>query len=404
MRPAMKKYFRKEYILVFLSIAVIFYALILNIFYPETKQTKKYGEKEVSGVKKEFKNASKKFISDEVVGLSFGYLLGEKSELPAGVEEKMKAVGLAHIIVVSGTHLSIIISASRKIFEKVSRFAALYFSIFLLILYVSLIGWSPSTIRASFVAILSIVAWFFGREQRVSRTVLLTLAFCLSVNPYFLTNVSFQLSMLAYSGVVVIMPKMIRYFYGRDKPGFFGSIILSSLSAIIACLPIQLYYFGSMNLIAILANLLILPTVSFAMGLGFLTGLFGLIHFDFLAMGFGGLTEFVLSYHIKVIAFLEDKSEFLFEFQKNNPIFLGLYLVIIVSLTIVSIHENVKIGKGNAGNHDNSLVGINKAKNIARKAVEWEEIGDTPRTKRNKQCRENSGFDNSENAKDATAT
>lgn len=404
MRPAMKKYFRKEYILVFLSIAVILYALILNIFYPEEKQTKKYGKKEVSGIKTEFKNASKKFISDEVVGLSFGYLLGEKSELPAGVEEKMKAVGLAHIIVVSGTHLSIIISASRKIFEKVSRFAALYFSIFLLILYVSLIGWSPSTIRASFVAILSIVAWFFGREQRVSRTVLLTLAFCLSVNPYFLTNVSFQLSMLAYSGVVAIMPKMIRYFYGRDKPGFFGSIILSSLSAIIACLPIQLYYFGSMNLIAILANLLILPTVSFAMGLGFLTGLFGLIHLDFLAMGFGGLTEFILSYHIKVITFLEDKSEFLFEFQKNNPLFLGLYLVIIVGLIIISIHENVKVGKGNARNHDNSLVGINKAKNVARKAVEWEEVGDTPRTKRNKQCRENSGFDNSEDAKDTTAT
>ena len=382
----MKKYFRKEYFLVFVSIVIIFYALILNIFYPQTKQTKKYGENaSESGVKTVFKESAEKYISEDVVGLAFGYLLGEKDELPPGVEAKMKAVGLAHIIVVSGTHLSIIISASRKIFEKISRFSAAYFSIFLLILYVSLIGWSPSTIRASFVAILSIVAWLFGREQKVSRTVLFTLAFCLFVNPYFLTNVSFQLSMLAYSGVVIIMPKMIYYFYGRDKPGFFGSVILSSLSAIIACLPIQLYYFGSLNLIAILVNLLILPTVSFAMGLSFLTGLFGLIHLEFLAVMLGKIAELILSYHIEVISFLEDKSEFLFEFQKNNPLFLGLYLIIIIVLVFVAIHENIKVRKGNAGDHDNSLVGIDEVKDVVRKSVEREEIGDAPRTERNEE-------------------
>ena len=400
----MKKIFRKEYFLVFVSVVVIFYAVILNIFYPQVKETKKYGEKKAeNGIKTDFRNSLNKFVSDDVAGLSFGYLLGEKSELPPGVESKMKAIGLAHIIVVSGTHLSIIISASRKIFEKVSRFSALYFSIFLLVLYVSLIGWSPSTIRASFVAIFSIVAWFLGREHRVLRTVLFTLAFCLLINPYFLTNISFQLSMLAYSGVVIIMPKMVHYFYGRDKPGFLGSTILSSLSAIIACLPIQLYYFGSMNLIAILANLLILPTIPFAMGLSFMTGFLGMIHLDFLAVGFGQMTEFVLSYHVKVITYLENKAEFLFEFQKNNPIFLGLYVVIIFGLIFVSIHKNIKVGKGNAKYHDNSLVSVNEAKDVVGEAVEREEIGDTPRTERDKQCRENNSFNDAKNAKNTTS-
>lgn len=399
----MKKYFRKEYALVFISVIIIIFALFVNVFYPQTKATSKGREKDI-GIKADFKEASEKYISNDVVGLGFGYLLGEKSELPSGVEDKMKTVGLAHIIVVSGTHLSIIISASRKVFEKISRFSALYFSIFLLVLYVSLIGWSPSTIRASFVAILSIIAWFFGREQKTLRTVIFTLAFCLLINPYFLTNVSFQLSMLAYSGVVIIMPKMIRYFYGRDKPGFFGSVILPSLSAIIACLPIQLYYFGSMNLIAILANLLILPTVSYAMGACFFTGVLSMLHLDFLAMGFGKISEFILSYHIKVISFLEDKSEFLFEFEKNNPIFLGLYVVIVGVLIFVSIHQNIKIRKGNAGNHNNSLVFVDKTQDIVRKSVQWEEVSDTPRTKRNEKRRENCCFDNTKNAEDATAT
>ena len=394
----MKKYFKSEYVLVVISIFIIIYALVLNVFHPLDKTSKRDYVSERTGIKLDFKKASEKYISLDVVGWGFGYLLGEKSELPPGVEDKMKTVGLAHIIVVSGTHLSIIVSFSRKIFEKISRFAALYFSVFLLILYVSLIGWSPSTIRASFVAILSTVAWFFGREQRVSRTVIFTLAFCLLINPYFLTNVSFQLSMLAYSGVVIIMPKLIIYFYGRDRPGFFASVILSSLSAIIACLPIQLYYFGSLNLIAILANLLILPTVSFAMGSVFLTGLLGFFGMNFLAVGLGKIAEQILMYHIRIITFLSDKAEFLFTFEKNNPLFLGLYLLIVLPLIAVAIHQNIKVRKTNARGHNDSLVGVDVLQDGVREIVDWEKLRDTPRAKWDEKGGENCGFDDSENA------
>ena len=353
---SMKKYLRKEYLLIAVSIVIILYAVFLNIFHPRSKTKVAYGSKNTdTGIKADYKNAVNRFISSDVAGLSFGYLLGEKDELPPGVENKMKTVGLAHVIVVSGTHLSIIISMSRKIFEKVSRFAALYFSVFLLITYVTLIGWTPSTTRASFVAIMSILAWFFGRKQLVFRTVILTLGFCLAINPYYLTNVSFQLSMLAYSGVVLIMPLFIRYFYGRDKPGFVGSMILSSLAAIIACLPIQMYYFSSMNLLALLANLLILPTIPYAMSFSFLTGLFSMIHFDFIAGGLAWASEMILKYHIKIISILEDKSEFLFEVQKNNPIWLLLYIPMV--LVVVSMWKKyVKVCDDDAYCRDDAAI------------------------------------------------
>ena len=397
----MKKYFRKEYILVFVAVCLIFRALVLNVFFPlEKTSSKSYSAKKDSGIKAEFKTAVSRFVPEDVAGLSFGYLLGEKSELPSGIEEKMKTVGLAHIIVVSGTHLSIIISASRKIFEKFSRFAALYFSVFLLILYVSLIGWSPSTIRASFVAILSILAWFFGREQRTVRTVILTLGFCLMINPYFLTNVSFQLSMLAYSGVVLILPGFIQFFYGREKPGFIGSVILSSLSAIIACLPIQMYYFGSLNLISLLANLLILPTIPYAMGFSFLTGVFSMIHLYFLAVGLGKISEIILKYHISVVSELEDKSEFLFEFQKSNPLWLLVYVPILI-LVFVAIHKNVKIGEGDAGDHDDTLVGLDEFEDVVSEVIERDEVRNAPSRKRNQKRREKRRFDDAKDAEDS---
>ena len=350
---------KKENILVVISVVVVIYALFLNVFFPvKNDRSKKYGSRnEETGIKVDFKTAVSRFVSSDVSGLSFGYLLGEKSELPPGVEEKMKTVGMAHIIVVSGTHLSIIIAASKKIFSRVSRLAATYFSIFLLGVYICLIGFSPSVIRASFVAVLSLIAWYFGRSQRSVRTVVLTLGFCLALNPYYLTNVSFQLSMLAYSGVVLIMPILIRYYYGRDRPGFIGSVILSSLSAIIACLPIQMYYFGSLNLVSIIANLLILPTIPYAMGASFLTGILGMVGLDFLAQGIGCVSKFILSYHVKVISFLYDKTEFLFEFTKNNPLWLLIYIPILI-LIIVSIQKNVEVGESDACDNDNSLKGI----------------------------------------------
>ncbi len=353
---------KKEYFLIIVSAFVFLYALFLNLFYPVEKISKVGGEN--SNIKTDFKNAVSEYVSSDVSGLSFGYLLGEKSELPSGVEDKMKAVGMAHIIVVSGTHLSIIVGFSKRIFSKLSRMAAVYFSVTLLLFYVLLIGFSPSVIRASFVAFLALVAWYFGREQKPIRTVILTAGFCLFINPYFLTNVSFQLSMLAYSGVVLIMPMMIRYFYGRDRPSFIGSTILSSLAAIIACFPIQMYYFGSFNLLSLVANLLILPTIPYAMGLSFLTGILGMLRLDFVALGFGKISEFLLRYHINVVSDLNEKTEFLFEFESGNPMWLLIYILILAVLVVRFVNENIKVREGDAGDDNNSLHGINAGEDV----------------------------------------
>lgn len=324
----------KKNILSIISVLVIIYAIAMNIFFPASEN--KFSSSSIfPEIKESFKSEVLEHSDSEVAGLGLGYLVGEKSELPDGVEKKMKAVGLAHIIVVSGTHLSIIILASRKIFEKVSRFSALYFSLALLLVYIGLVGLSPSLLRAGFVSVLGLFAWFFGRKMKPERTVLLTLGFCLLINPYFLTNLSFQLSILAYAGIVILYPALVKYFYGRRKPNFLASTILSSLSASVACLPLQLYFFGTFNFLSILANLLIIPTIPFAMAASFFTGVFGMINLDFLAQVFGKISDFILGYHVNVINFLYEKTEFQFEVSKKNLLFLGIYFILILGVYLI---------------------------------------------------------------------
>ena len=318
----------KRYILVFISVFFIIRAVFLNVFYPIEMHKNQSEDTLFLELKNDFSAQVSNHISGDVSGLSIGYLLGMKSELPDGLEQKMKTVGMAHIIVVSGTHLSIIVACFRKVFGKISRLFALYFSILFLLIYVLMVGVSPSLVRASFVAILSLFAWYFGREQKPERTVIFTLGFCLFLNPYYLTNVSFQLSMLAYIGILLILPGLTNYFYGPKKPKLIGSTILATISAMLACLPIQIYYFGSFSIISILANILILPTIPIVMGLSFLTGVFGLIGLSFIADVFGFFAEMLLKYHVFIINSLYEKTEYIFEFGKNNPLVLLLYVLV----------------------------------------------------------------------------
>lgn len=323
---------KKKNVFITLSSIIIIWALALNLLTPGILDVIENGSL-FPGTRERFSKNVEKNIGGNA-GLGLGYLVGEKDALPDGLEDKMKAIGLAHFIVISGTHLSIIISFVRKIFEKVSRFLALYFSIGLLLLYLSFVGITPSLIRASVATVLSLIAWYFGRRKTNFRTVIYVLVISLAIDPYLLGNLSFQFSMLAYSGILLILPRMIRFFYGRDRPGLIGSTILSSLAATIACLPIQIYFFGSFSIVSLFANLLILPTISFAMVMTFFAGLFGDGVLKIISTLTGKIASLVLEYHIEVINRISDLDGVIFETEKYNGLWLILYVTIVFGLLI----------------------------------------------------------------------
>ncbi len=330
----MKKVFE-----LFLALVIVV-AVFLDICFPKKDETK--DELLLEDLRGNFSKQLTTFIPGEMAGLGLGYLLGEKDEMPENVKNEVKVVGMAHIVVVSGTHLGIILSFARRIFKNVSRLLTVYFSVFLLVFYVMLVGVSPSLVRASFVSVFGLIGWYFGRIISPTRMVLLTLSFCLIINPYFLSNLSFQLSMLAYSGIILFLPRMIRYFYGRDRPGFIASTILATLAAMISCLPIQLYYFGTFNVLTFVANLIILPTIPIVMLTCFLTGVFGLIGLKLFAGLFGGVSGLILDFHAGVIHFLADKTEFLLEFPKKQSVFLILYIVVVMAIVFLQVKDELK--------------------------------------------------------------
>ena len=288
-----------------------------------------------------FAERIKKLIPEPESLLGLSYLLGMKSGLPDDLNENLRTVGLVHIVVASGAHLAILVNLAKKLFGKISRFAALLFSILFIIFFMAMVGWTPSIMRAGIMTILNLLAWYVGRKIAPWRLILIVIASTLIVDPMFIINLGWLLSFASFAGIMILGPKLAKFFYGEKKPGFIGETIMTTLAATIMTLPITLYYYGQISLISILANLLILPTLPYAMGLTFLTGLVSGLPGIEIVISF--LTTKLLNFHITVVEFFGHMTQFLIKIAPYQPQVFLIYPLILLPIISTKIKQNVKI-------------------------------------------------------------
>lgn len=266
--------------------------------------------------------------------LGLGYLLGMKNSLGDDIIEALKIVGLTHLVVASGTHLGIIVEIVRRIFGKLSRAAGLIFSLLFVFIFGGIVGWTASILRAAIVTILTLLAGYVGRKFEAWRILLLAAAITLLINPTFLTNLGWLLSFAAFSGILILAPILQKIFFGEEKPKKLAEIVLATVSAQILCLPILIFFFGSFSIISILLNVLILPTIPFAMGLTFLSGTVPI-----LGGIFGKLATILLRYHLLLVDFFSEQKMFLIQIPPENPLIFLAYLPILVLIIVFSVRQ-----------------------------------------------------------------
>ncbi len=276
-------------------------------------------------------------VPEPEVKLGLSYLLGTKDDLPKDLKENLKMVGLIHIVVASGAHLAILVEFARKIFGRISRFSGLFFSILFILIFMSMVGFSPSILRAGVMAILTLISWYVGRKITPIRLIIMVAAFTLMLNPLFLTNLGWLLSFASYAGIMLVMPIFTKFFYGEKKPKFVASVILATLSATIMTLPITLYYFGQVSIISVVANLLILPTLPYAMVLVFLSGVLAGVPLVSAVVGF--LTTKLLDFHVFVVSTFASMEQFLIKIDTYNPWVFLMYIPIVGLIIFGGIWE-----------------------------------------------------------------
>lgn len=217
-------------------------------------------------------------IHEPAASLGSGYVLGQKRALPHDIQEAMRTTGLTHIVVASGYNLTILVRLARRLFAKVSRYLAVLTSASLVLGFVAITGLSPSMTRAGLVAGLSIWAWAYGRAFHPVTLLAVASAATVLWNPsYVWGDIGWQLSFASFAGVMILAPLLQHYFFGPAEPSIGRQVLGETISAQLATLPISLAAFGQLSLVALPANLLIVPWVPLAMLLTCIAGVEALV-------------------------------------------------------------------------------------------------------------------------------
>jgi competence protein ComEC len=208
---------------------------------------------------------------------------GDQGAIPEADAEAMRASGLAHLLSVSGLHLTAVVGAVMLLTLKVlalSPTLALRLPLVLIaagagavagVAYTLLTGAEVPTIRACVAALLVLLALALGRDALTLRLVAVGALIVLLFWPESLAGASFQLSFAAITAIVALPehPRVKALLARREEGGLqkigrgLLALILTGLVVELALMPVALYHFHKAGFYGALANVLAIPLTTF---------------------------------------------------------------------------------------------------------------------------------------------
>ena len=220
-------------------------------------------------------------IEGKELGILSALTLGYRENLDKDVQRSFSVSGAMHVLAVSGLHTGIVWGIVVWLLtlggwfkplweEKWKRWLLNIIAIVLIWMYAFVTGLSPSVMRSALM--LSFWALSGLLEKQISRWNPLFSAamIILIINPLALWSVSFQLSFAAVAGIMLIGQKMQRSisFKGRMLQ-YVGGLLMVSVAAQIATMPLTMHYFGQTSNYFALTNLVVISMAGVLLVLGF---------------------------------------------------------------------------------------------------------------------------------------
>lgn len=197
--------------------------------------------------------------------LASGLILGGKQGLGADLLDAFIRSGLVHIVVLSGYNVMIVAEFVMRIFGGLAKRTAAGAAAITIFAFVLAAGAGAASLRAGLMAGIALYGRATGRTYDAFRALAVAAALMLIWNPLLLAyDPGFQLSFVATLGLIFGAPLVERRLaFVRTR--FMREIAAATIAAQVTVLPLLLYQNGLFSLIALPANLLVLPFVPLAM-------------------------------------------------------------------------------------------------------------------------------------------
>lgn len=238
------------------------------------------------------RNASQtinRMLAEPYASLLNGILLGIETGIPDGLYEAFNLTGTSHIIVISGSNISLIAGIFMLLGQRlIGKRYAPPLAIIGVIVYTLLVGADAAVSRAAVMGIVWVLAIWVGRPGLAINSLIFSGLVLSLINPLILWDVGFQLSFVATLGLIVLVPPLERLTFGLLRRrlntehvgltmALLNELLIITLAAQIITGPLIVYHFGRFSLVSLLSNLLILPVQPPIMIVGGLATLVGMV-------------------------------------------------------------------------------------------------------------------------------
>ncbi|MBP9797833.1 ComEC/Rec2 family competence protein [Candidatus Woesebacteria bacterium] len=263
------------------------------------------------------------YLPQPHASLMNGILYGEQLSKNTPFYEQVHKVGLLHIVVISGTNITLLGGLIHALTLKIfGRILSLVMTLIAICAFVLLVGADPPITRAAIMGCIALLGKLSGRKTYTLYTLFLSGVVVAIFKWEWMSSVSFHLSFFATLGIILCARKPSGEVPSKTEPKsrftaikeYISSDLYTSLSAQIFTVPIIFWKFNEISLIAPFSNIAVSFIIGPLMVIGAFTSILGSIH-PLLGKPFAYISFGLLHYMVSLIRYLSDIPYIFFAFH-----------------------------------------------------------------------------------------
>jgi competence protein ComEC len=264
------------------------------------------------------------------------------SPIPYQVKQNYKTAGVIHLLVVSGSQVSIIVSTLMSIcgMLMLPRSIKLLIITAANILFTIMTGAGASIVRAAIMSEVALIAMTFDRDNDFYNSLSISALVLLIFKPLDLFDIGFQLSFVATWALFYVSPVFAEKLEGYFPKALAGAIALS-IAPTLATSPIILYNFGQFSFVSFISNFLILPWIEITVIMGFASTMIGLISLP-IAWAINNCLTMMLFALNSIVNFFASVP-FAMGYFPQPKLLMIIYYYIMLIMFVEALRKNLKI-------------------------------------------------------------
>ena len=245
------------------------------------------------------------YLPEPHASLISGILFGLPLKTSPIFYNELKRVGLLHLVVLSGSNITIVGNTVGALTGFLPKKASLFAGIISIVAFTVYVGPKPPIVRAAIMGSLALAATVYGKRNSALISLLIAVVGIAVLKSEWISTLSFQLSAAATLGIIL---------FGGNTKGVAGEL-RTSLAAQVFTAPLIFFSFREISVISPVSTLLVSFLIAPLMIIGTLTTVAGYIHYS-LGLIPGYILFALLQYMLTVIHILSRLPFSFFSFKQ----------------------------------------------------------------------------------------